>query len=60
MYYRPIAIVNIDGAVKSFTFGHELGHILGLVHNAEQTTLVLFKGGVGYLLPGTDKRTIMA
>ena len=52
-----------------FTFGHELGHILGLKHNAESTsanTNPAFSYGLGYLIqpPGpsyySGYRTIMA
>lgn len=50
-----------------YTFGHELGHILGLHHNAEvPATNSASSYGLGYLImpPGTETyegyRTIMA
>ncbi len=43
-----------------FTFGHEVGHILGLQHNGEDLKKDEYNpDGVGYLLPATNKRTIM-
>ena len=50
-----------------YTFGHEVGHILGAQHNAEvPTTNPFFSYGLGYLIlpPGpttfSGYRTIMA
>ena len=50
-----------------YTFGHEIGHILGAAHNAEaQGRIPSFSYGVGYLIkpPGASTfegyRTIMA
>ncbi len=48
-------------ALTTYTFAHEVGHILGLVHNAEVISEPPpNEHGVGYLVPATDKRTIMA
>ncbi len=60
----PIGMSTKWGAESSYTFGHEVGHILGGDHDRAQLE---HEGrspphsyGVGYLMPGTGKHTILA
>ena len=59
--FSPVGVVSEWAARSGFIFGHEVGHILGLHHNAEAIGKAPPNfGGLGYLIPDTDKRTIMA
>ncbi len=61
---HPVGMCTKRGAESAFTFGHEMGHILGGDHDRQQ----LQKEGrspirsyaVGYLMRGTDKHSILA
>ena len=57
---RPIGMARASLSLSQFTFGHEVGHILGCSHNIEQTPNPFVSYGVGYLIPNTNERTIMA
>ena len=51
-------------ALGYYSFGHELGHNIGLKHNKEVSTNVYYPDGYGYLIPqgshSTGLRTILA
>ena len=48
-------------ALSTYAFAHEVGHILGLTHNGESLQQQPYnEDGVGYLMPATNKRTIMS
>ncbi|TXH47266.1 MAG: hypothetical protein E6Q92_00875 [Burkholderiaceae bacterium] len=55
------AVVHWDCATDNFSFGHELGHLYGARHNAENDgTTTPFAYGHGYWAPNQAWRTIMA
>lgn len=43
-----------------YTFGHEVGHILGGYHNREVYEEDPHPWAMAYLMPGTNERTILA
>ena len=58
--FSPLGVASELASRVQFTFGHEVGHILGLQHNGEDLKKDEYNpDGVGYLLPATNKRTIM-
>ena len=61
---RTLSVTRKDCALGYYSFGHEVGHNIGLYHNREITSNPLFSDGHGYLIPqgsaSTGYRTILA
>jgi len=59
-----LSVVKKSCALGYYSFGHEVGHSMGLAHNPEETTNTLFLQGHGHLIqPGSGPRgyrTILA
>ena len=59
-----LSVVKKSCALGYYSFGHEVGHSMGLAHNPEETTNTLFPQGHGHLIqPGPGSRgyrTILA
>ena len=59
-----LSVVKKSCALGYYSFGHEVGHSMGLAHNPEETTNNLFSEGHGHLIqPGSAARgyrTILA
>ena len=59
-----LSVVKKSCALGYYSFGHEVGHSMGLAHNPEETTNNLFSQGHGHLIqPGSAPRgyrTILA
>merc|ERR1712200_253972 len=61
---RTTSIVHKGCALSGFTFGHELGHVIGLTHNREESKNHWFDDGHGHLISrgyaSEGYRTILA
>ncbi len=61
---KTLSVTAKGCALGYYSFGHELGHNIGLYHNREVTTNPYFSDGYGYLIPqgsaSTGYRTILA
>ncbi len=60
----PVGMATKWAAETRYVFGHEVAHIFGADHNKEQLAYEergpAHTYGVGYLIPGTSKTTILA
>ncbi len=63
-FSKPVGIVQISDALNHLTFGHEVGHVLGGLHNREfyhnAGQRLPHHYSYGYMLPDTNLRTIMS
>ena len=61
---NTLSVTRKDCALGYYSFGHELGHNIGLKHNREVQTNPYYPDGYGYLIPkgshSTGLRTILA
>jgi len=60
MYGGPVSTSQKSCALGYYTFGHELGHNFGCLHDARQGSNPKHPYGLGKHLEGTGKRTNMA